>query len=202
MQLQTKTIYYYYFYFYLSNANTIRDNHKKTNPQGMHTLRVQGLWYSQGLKLVSWYKSRASSIKWEYRGSKEKNRQVFEKSFLVFYYFIMKEIKFRAWDKISRYMEDFDLNRIYWRWEKTGDYYFPWEGIVIMQYTWLLDKNWVEIYEGDILDMYNKWVVTFYQWRFTVFYNWWTEEEIENRSWWFYSVLVIGNIYENPELLD
>ena len=131
----------------------------------------------------------------------------------------MRQIKFKAWDWEKMYVPPNDLEHTIWMlrytypdtivwiafWKNFGDCDYTSEHIrnmVFMQYTWLLDKNWVEIYEGDILDMYNKWVVTFYQWRFTVFYNWWTEEEIENRSWWFYSVLVIGNIYENPELLD
>lgn len=67
----------------------------------------------------------------------------------------------------------------------------PDEGFDIMQYTGLEDKNGVEIYEGDI-------VIAQYTASPQIITNkvyWeellWTWEEIE----------IIGNIYENPELI-
>lgn len=77
-----------------------------------------------------------------------------------------------------------------------------WEKIMVMQYTGLKDKNGIEIYEGDIVrfalskDKSQKIILSQveffkYAWRL-------------NRVWLlteFYLIEVIGNIYENPELL-
>lgn len=108
----------------------------------------------------------------------------------------MREIKFRAWDK--RY------NKL-WSWEYITEHMnfgvFDSKDWELMQFTGLKDKNNKEIYEGDIL----------------------TAFELPNKKYFLvewdnfcskfsfpYSVKcvdgqrqyeVIGNIYENPELL-
>ncbi|MCK9369525.1 YopX family protein [Candidatus Dojkabacteria bacterium] len=131
-----------------------------------------------------------------------------------------REIKFRAWDKVSSKMyfvyqmsffwdgdrgadwnrgaiklcedtEDFSKNN----WKAPGD-------IEIMQYTGLKDKNGKEIYEGDILKCGNvekfevKWIVTehkcFVQYGYPDTHNFHCSHWCE----------VIGNIYENPELIN
>jgi hypothetical protein len=114
----------------------------------------------------------------------------------------MREIKFRAMYKSNT----------------TFDYYHTWESIrdlarymeygyidLILQYTGLKDNNKTEIYEGDILkNNHGK-----------------TEVVVFNENGWYgkraknvhcvYNILsynylenkvVIGNIYENPELLN
>lgn len=114
----------------------------------------------------------------------------------------MREIKFRAWVKndydghgLVDYMED-DADSFNNPFEdhRNGD-------IILMQYTGLKDMNGIEIYEGDIFRAPHDFgpggmqervgQVHFdplhgYQW------NYWDIENLE----------VIGNIYENPELLE
>jgi hypothetical protein len=112
----------------------------------------------------------------------------------------MREIKFRAWHKGSNNVKphmgysDFDL-------EKFFRLYDGWD---IMQYTGLHDKNGKEIYEGDIVrckyQLRAIWVETV-EWSEELagfapmcFPRGYDEQHIEEYE-------VLGNIYENPELL-
>jgi uncharacterized phage protein (TIGR01671 family) len=73
------------------------------------------------------------------------------------------------------------------------------EEFELMQFTGLLDKNGKEIYEGDILALVNGYcdVVKFERsaWRWNDGHN------ILGVSWNLESFEVLGNIYENPELM-
>lgn len=125
----------------------------------------------------------------------------------------MREIKFRAWDKIQKRMLMFAsqfLDRIEWSYDGInfgGADKSP-ENYEIMQFTSLHDKNGKEIYEGDILkcDDANEdhqeftTEVWFCNGQFlTGHYGFpvhsWSGKE---NSW----CEVIGNIYQTPELLE
>ncbi len=134
----------------------------------------------------------------------------------------MREIKFRAWDK-----EDNRLKRVtlmdFPEWsvcvQNQEEYYEigdrnsfkneETDRCILMQYTGLKDKNGVEIYEGDILGYVSEDEGKSYRERVG-----WDKEQLcwgltNSES---YTVTlaemgdgvgeVIGNIYENPELVE
>lgn len=124
-----------------------------------------------------------------------------------------REIKFRAWDKEKEMM--FNPSSVNWKsgtlWvcNVNGENRLEYELInpkaELMQFTGLLDKNGEEIYEGDI-------VKTKYQPKAQMI---WEDEEAcfafltiddvvkDNKMYGFHDmeVEIIGNIYENPDLL-
>ena len=117
----------------------------------------------------------------------------------------MREIKFRAWGK-----EEMDGNPVH-----TGTstcavginqlpHMFEVKGVVLMQYTGLKDKNGVEIYEGDIVNIFgSNTEIEFYEGCFG--YWIWKEEKYRNFITATISdkeeIEVIGNIYENKDIL-
>ena len=128
--------------------------------------------------------------------------------------------RYRAWDKIHKTMYevddvmsiDFGKSEISVKtlfFERTN--YYKFDDIVLMQSTGLRDKNGKEIFEGDILRVTNlsSWleVVSFNEDKAT-FVSKETKRKVEETPLYdlfntdIFEVEIIGNIYENPELLE
>lgn len=149
----------------------------------------------------------------------------------------MRTIKFRAWDigsSTMNYMKNRNTDFVFefndnWEMElwcpyhdDNWDYDTEKRDAIIMQFTWLIDKNWKEIYEGDIVEWDDnsnwawrrrceiKWEKTKYilVW---YFYNANIKNSKKNPidfSFWSFiyeydwALEIIWNIHENPELLN
>ena len=117
----------------------------------------------------------------------------------------MRPIKFRAWDKEEEKMYQFDLIS-YMQVNEDGQEELCPSRLVepdaFMQFTGLLDKNGKEIYEGDITENYAmRDVVIFHNGAF-VGKNSQKDHLGQHQPIAVHNELeVIGNIYENPELL-
>jgi uncharacterized phage protein (TIGR01671 family) len=130
----------------------------------------------------------------------------------------MREIRFRAWDiKEKKMWEVASLWGSGSKWElepqrygakitsRLGDYEI--RSCELMQYTGLKDKNGKEIYEGDIIkettkDDKGEEIVSEVKFYDGIFgddtMDGWTLKELVDE----FGAYVIGNIYENPELLN
>lgn len=121
----------------------------------------------------------------------------------------MREIKFRAWnrtDKIMEYGVDINLNGEVIEYDYgyyAGSYDYP-----VMQYTGLKDMDDKEIYEGDVvLTNFGEKVVVRYSCSHAGYIPFVNDggcgccSDDHTRCIPKY-IKVIGNIYENPELLE
>mgnify|MGYP001221606843 CR=1 FL=1 len=140
-----------------------------------------------------------------------------------------REIKFRAWDKVEKEMIEWsELRKLH----ASLSYIEESERLdarILMQYTGLKDKNGKEIYEGDIVEFSDKW--EWYRCKYGISMMFAKSEEgdrykkikaayeaepmerrvvqfdpydsyglskVDLESYW----EIIGNIYQNPELLQ
>lgn len=127
----------------------------------------------------------------------------------------MREIKFRAYNKHTKKMYEVEwlsfrynllivsANEDWERKQKLSDF-------ELMQYTGLKDKNWKELYEGDIYDL-KTWSKVYYRWYIRILdtYSGFRHktiktERVHRYKYWpgWNKFEIIWNIYENPELLN
>ena len=131
----------------------------------------------------------------------------------------MREIKFRAWDKETKNIcevrnIDFISEMVQIKYQANYGVR-ELENVILMQFTGLQDENGVDIYEGDIINLSYEYFdghfrdneivgkVYFEDSSFRMSYK----KYDEIREWRIdepeiLSIEVIGNIYENPELLE
>lgn len=134
----------------------------------------------------------------------------------------MREIKFRAWNKVKNFMDtawliDWERELVCHRAHNQSDLI----DCVLMQYTGLKVNGDIELYEGDIVpvksSVYFGWkqgrehfkanAVVVYdekemRYRFLAYTKDYGKQYVDFDKSVRQSYKIIGNIYENPELLD
>ena len=125
--------------------------------------------------------------------------------------------KFRVWDKegnrmiLPKYLYSIDLLKEQVTERTKCNYTFslhsiPFDKVEFMQSTGLKDKNGKEIFEGDILKSNNYITSVFYEkGAYCVKFRRTTNTTVTMNVISFiekYKTKIIGNIYENPELLE
>lgn len=128
----------------------------------------------------------------------------------------MNNLKFRVWDKklqifgtLSNIDFEFEEVTFYIDDEEELDTCQPFEDVELMQSTELFDKNGKEIFEGDIvqyLDGEYSFVGVVENSAFGIYaknkYDNYSFEDFADENTKEADVVVIGNIYENKELLE
>lgn len=123
----------------------------------------------------------------------------------------MREMKFRAFLKSNQVMYDvltldiIDKKALIENAEKQLKGYVKLQEIELMQYTGLKDNIGKEIYEGDIISFGDNKAVVFYEHaKFKAKYRYYNNcycYDALSDVLYFKKVEVIGNVYENKELL-
>lgn len=122
--------------------------------------------------------------------------------------------KFRAWDKETKTMIEVSLINFeehlilggYWEFGQTESIKF--DEIKLMQSTGLFDRNIKEIFEGDIVNYKGRKAIIKWHGSYASFIYIFVDELNKRSAEWYPLYLaylkceVIGNIYENQELLE
>ncbi len=116
----------------------------------------------------------------------------------------MREIKFRVWAHASGVMFYPDAEE---GWTMSGGRLRELPNTTLMQYTGLKDKNGKEIYEGDIVLLNRQGkktptLVLFNGGMFHAGYHYGSSTTLKRKALQSSLVEIIGNIHENPELLN
>ena len=121
--------------------------------------------------------------------------------------------KFRMWNKITSKMHSvdglyFDSEEVQYKDEVDVLRFIKFGNTILMQSTGLKDKNGKEIFEGDIVDYKGRKAVVKWHGSYASFIYRFVDELNERVSEWhplflaYYHFEIVGNIYENPELLE
>lgn len=119
------------------------------------------------------------------------------------------QIKLRAWDKVNNRMQSWE--------ELLAGKEFKAKlqdpeahGMVLMMWTGLTDKNGVKIYEGDLVECWSEGQMAIGEVRCRIDGWWFIYPSWKNGMTWGLcpnyrretTVKILGNIYENPELME
>ncbi|MDD5650656.1 MAG: YopX family protein [Candidatus Nanoarchaeia archaeon] len=124
----------------------------------------------------------------------------------------MRDLKFRAWDKkkniFAEHIEiyyDGSFNIGYVEDSYSGLEYDDDKDAILMQYTGVNDKNGKEIYEGDIVLVSQHYEGDYFSPEQKIVVKYEDGDygrHINSHSVYNYNIIIVGNIYENPELGD
>jgi hypothetical protein len=130
----------------------------------------------------------------------------------------MREIKFRAWDGGRMVAPAYGINRRgHLAWSSDYDLFIKpgyatttdTKGLTVMQYTGLKDKNGVEIYESDVVEHDGQVYPVYWNETAAAFDCPGPDDDDQTPERYLHELVwagseackVIGNIYENPEIL-
>lgn len=121
--------------------------------------------------------------------------------------------KYRAWSKLASRMYIvnglyFDRGIVQYANNDNAIRFIKLENIILMQSTGLHDKNGKEIFEKDILDYNGKKVIVKWHASYAGFIYEFVDELQNRKTEWkplylsYYHFKIIGNVYQNPGLLE